>query len=116
MGVLADELRADLGEKARKMTEARLVGDQFSTGSVASGCGTCDALPPSRSRGVRRGCGARAVLARGCGEDAAAPAPGRCRLRSMARADAVTVKRAGGPSGNGAGVPAARWGSGREIM
>ncbi len=30
MGVFADELRAGIGEAARKMTEARLAGDHFS--------------------------------------------------------------------------------------
>jgi hypothetical protein len=30
MGVFADELQASIGEAARKMTEARLAGDDFS--------------------------------------------------------------------------------------
>jgi len=103
MGLFAGELRAGIGEAARKMTEARLAGDHFSAEAYRGGCVTCGASPPATVSGHPPSPRTPARPARACGEDAAAPAPGRCRLRSVERADAVTAKRAGVPPVNAAG-------------
>ena len=49
MGLFADELRAGIGEAARKMTEARMVGDHFSAGAY------CERLRYLRCIATRHG-------------------------------------------------------------
>jgi hypothetical protein len=84
MGLRADELRARIGEAARKLTEARLVGDHFGAEAYRERLRylLCIAIRHGAG-GIRRACGPRRCRR---GPAVRMPLrPGRGRMRSMPR-------------------------------